>query len=254
MMSKIKLLFPFFFLLLVGCKQQELLKGLDQIQSNEIISLLQRNNIEASKHEVAKEGYSISVGRQDFPVAVELLTLYDLPSKPRLQIADMFPSDALISSPRAEKARLYSGIEQRLEQSLRTLQHVVLARVHVSYDLSASENGKNKTPVHLSALVTCDTDGSDVQLMISDVKRFLKNSFTDVEYDNISVVLSKITPLQHQTPLAARQGIAPSIWLLIVLIVNVSAVGLVGWWWTKKKRSEAAPDNHKIAGEGVDQP
>lgn len=49
------LLFPILAVFLVGCKQDILLKGLDQQQANEVIALLQRNNIKVDKNEIKKE-------------------------------------------------------------------------------------------------------------------------------------------------------------------------------------------------------
>ena len=115
--------------------------------------------------------------QQDLLKGLDLKT-HDLPSRPRMEIAKMFPSDSLVSSPRAEKARLYSAIEQRLEQSLRSMEGVLSARVHVSYDLDTSESRVAK-PVHLSALAVYGKD-IEATLMISDIKRFLKNSFSEV--------------------------------------------------------------------------
>ncbi|MGS9184060.1 EscJ/YscJ/HrcJ family type III secretion inner membrane ring protein, partial [Salmonella enterica subsp. enterica serovar Infantis] len=75
-----------------------------------------------------------------------------LPPRPRVEIAQMFPADARVSSPRAEKARLEAAIEQRLEQSLQTMEGVLSARVHSRYEIAAGENGRPPKPVHLSAL------------------------------------------------------------------------------------------------------
>ncbi|OPG75877.1 EscJ/YscJ/HrcJ family type III secretion inner membrane ring protein, partial [Pseudomonas ogarae] len=138
-------------LALVGCRQPNLLEGLDQQQANEVLSVLQRNNIAAVKVDTGKTGYAVKIDALDFSAAVDLLNLYSLPSRPRLQVAEMFPSDSLVASPRAEKARLYSALEQRIEQSLAVLEGVVSARVHVSYDLEAGEGGRKPPPVHLSA-------------------------------------------------------------------------------------------------------
>ncbi len=104
---------------LVGCRQPDLLEGLDQQQAqqqaNEVVAVLQRNNIGVTKQDNGKSGYSVKVARVDFPAAVDLLNLYSLPSRPRLEVAELFPADSLVASPRAEKARLYSALEQRLE-------------------------------------------------------------------------------------------------------------------------------------------
>ncbi|CND83004.1 EscJ/YscJ/HrcJ family type III secretion inner membrane ring protein [Yersinia nurmii] len=239
-MLKFKIFVPLLLLLLVGCKEQELLKKLDQTQANEIIALLLRNNIDASKKEITKEGYVVSVNKIDFAAAVDLMNTYDLPTRPRIEIAEMFPSDSLISSPRAEKARLYSGIEQRLEQSLQTLQGVVSARVHVSYDLSSSEGQKKTIPVHLSALVKYDAENIDATVMISDVKRFLKNSFDDVAYNDISVVLSKIPQMQHQAPFTVKKGLGGTLWFMIAAVI-LFIFSSIAMYLYRKKRTEIRP-------------
>lgn len=219
-------------LLLTGCQQQDLLKGLDQQQANEVIAVLQRNNIVAEKTDHGKTGFSIGVDTQDFAAAVDLLKIYNLPPRPRMEIAQMFPADSLVSSPRAEKARLYSAIEQRLEQSLQTLDGITSARVHVSYDLDSVEGGTPAHPVHVSALAVYERE-IDPQLLISEIKRFLKNSFSEVDYENISVVLSKRSLPQHTTPLKVEDKGSSSVqWLkngaLILLVIAAGLAVFVG--------------------------
>lgn len=228
MKLKSGLLWLLFCLALVGCRQPSLLEGLDQQQANEVLSVLQRNNIAAVKVDGGKAGYAVKIDQLDFSAAVDLLNLYSLPSRPRLQVAEMFPSDSLVASPRAEKARLYSALEQRIEQSLGVLEGVVSARVHVSYDLDAGEGGRKPAPIHLSALVLHERD-IEAQLLITDIKRFLKNSFAAVEYENISVVLSKRSPTQHVAPsVAAPKG--QSRWpRLFAVIGGVLLAGGAAW-------------------------
>lgn len=210
---------------LLGCRQPSLLEGLDQQQANEVLSVLLRNNITATKVDAGKTGYSVRINQVDFSAAVDLLNLYSLPSRPRLQVAEMFPSDTLVASPRAEKARLYSALEQRIEQSLGVLEGVVSARVHVSYDLDAGEGGRKAAPIHLSAVAVHERD-IEPQLLITDIKRFLKNSFAAVEYENISVVLSRRSPTQHVAPSAvAVQSPSRGVWLLAALTLVLMAAG-----------------------------
>ncbi|WP_223454934.1 MULTISPECIES: EscJ/YscJ/HrcJ family type III secretion inner membrane ring protein [unclassified Pseudomonas] len=212
-------------LVLSGCRQPNLLEGLDQQQANEVLSVLQRNNIAAVKVDAGKTGYAVKINQVDFSAAVDLLNLYSLPSRPRLQVAEMFPADSLVASPRAEKARLYSALEQRIEQSLGVLEGVVSARVHVSYDLEAGEGGRKTPPVHLSAVAIHELD-VDPQLLITDIKRFLKNSFAAVEYENISVVLSRRSPTQHVAPsVAATQGHSHWVWWLTAVTALLLASG-----------------------------
>lgn len=216
----------FLCLVLAGCRQPSLLEGLDQQQANEVLSVLLRNNIAATKVDAGKTGYSVKINQIDFSAAVDLLNLYSLPSRPRLQVADMFPSDSLVASPRAEKARLFSALEQRIEQSLGVLEGVVSARVHVSYDLDAGEGGRKAAPIHLSAVAVHERD-IEPQLLITDIKRFLKNSFAAVEYENISVVLSKRSPTQHVAPsVLATQGGSRAMWPLFGFVALLVAAAL----------------------------
>ncbi|AUH51348.1 EscJ/YscJ/HrcJ family type III secretion inner membrane ring protein [Chromobacterium sp. ATCC 53434] len=227
-------------LLLAGCQQQDLLKGLDQQQANEVIAVLQRHNIEAAKTDRGKTGFSIAVAQPDFAAAVDWLKTYNLPSRPRVEVAQMFPADSLVSSPRAEKARLYSAIEQRLEQSLQTMDGILSARVHVSYDLDGGEGGRAAAPMHISALAVYDRD-VEAGVMINNIKRFLKNSFADVEYDNISVVLSRRDEAQQQAPMpAAAANPAGSLWLLALLAA--AALAAAGFWlWRQRGDKPSTP-------------
>ncbi|MTC48412.1 EscJ/YscJ/HrcJ family type III secretion inner membrane ring protein [Providencia alcalifaciens] len=214
-------------LLLNGCKEKNLFKGLDQYQANEVIAVLQMHNIQADKVDNGKSGYSISVAEPDFTAAVYWVKVYELPPRPRMEIAQMFPSDSLVSSPIAEKARLYSAIEQRLEQSLQTLEGIVSARVHISYDIDSNESGKGSKPVHLSALAIYERN-TPLGLQVGDIKRFLKNSFADVEYDNISVVLSERSEAQLQAPvpIIKPQGFN-FVWIILLVCVITLIFGSI---------------------------
>ncbi|ECZ6314562.1 EscJ/YscJ/HrcJ family type III secretion inner membrane ring protein [Salmonella enterica] len=213
---------------LSGCKEKNLLQELDQYQANEVISVLQQHNIRADKIDNGKKGFSVTVAEPDFTAAVYWVKVYELPPRPRVEIAQMFPADALVSSPRAEKARLCSAIEQRLEQSLQTLPGIISARVHLSYDIDAGESGRPPVPVHLSALAVYER-GTPLGLQISDIKRFLKNSFANVEYDNISVILSERREDEFRVsgPRPGRQDVSAGV--LAVVAASVAAVGVAVW-------------------------
>lgn len=222
-------------LLLCACKQQELLNSLDPQQANEVLAVLQRHNIHADKKDMGKTGYTVTVDKADFPTAVDLLKVYKLPGRPDIEISQMFPADALVSSPRAEKARLYSAIEQRLEQSLKTMEGIISARVHVSYDIDSGENGRKTEPMHLSVLAVYDRDANPEQ-KINDIKRFMINSFSGVTYENISVVLSKQPELQQRPPtsLVKRDYLGSKQILSIIVLASISLIGITVLVWQKR--------------------
>jgi type III secretion protein J len=218
-------------LTLTAC-QQELLKQLDQNQANEVLATLSRFNINAAKRDAGKTGFVIEVDKADFAAAVALLKTYDLPSRKRVEIAEFFPADALVSSPNAERARLYSAFEQRLEQSLLTISSMVSARVHISYPLEARAGA----PLRVSVLANVQSPG-DTQMLIGEIKRFIKNSVDNVEYDNISVVMSPVTPpsVAYATPPVSDDG--ASAWLLgLIGVFSAGALGAAGLWWRRGRR------------------
>jgi len=237
---------PFFvavLMLLSGCREQTLLTALSQEQANEVMSLLLRHNIAAEKKHVVKEGYAISVTPADFTAAVDLMTIYQLPSRPDINIADMFPADAMVSSPRAEVARIFSGIEQRLAQSLKNMEGVIGARVHVSYDISNTDVEKRNRPVNIAVLLTISRDVGNESLMTGEVKRFLKNSFASVRYDDISVVLTRAPVLQQYAPVLKQASlqeprITPVMAGLLMLAAGLS--GAAGYLWYRRR--------HRLSG------
>lgn len=230
--------------LLAAC-DQELLKGLDQRQANEVLAVLQQDNISAKKQDGGKLGFSIQVGQADFVRAVQLLKANDLPSKPRVEIAQMFPADSLATSPRAEKARLFSGIEQRLEQSLLVLPSVVQARLHMSYDVETNAVTQKTPASHLSVLVIY-RNADDEAVLINQIKRFLKNSLPSVNYDDISVVLTKTAPEQQVIPPQIAEpsyASSPFILQIVIAVMGFLLVGALGLLiWTKLARSAIKPD------------
>ncbi|MBO7776897.1 SctJ family type III secretion inner membrane ring lipoprotein Bas, partial [Burkholderia pseudomallei] len=186
-------------LLVAACNQQELLKNLTEQQANDVVAVLQAHDLAVRKEDLGKTGYAVSVEQADFPTAVDLLRQYNLPSQARVQIAQAFPADSLVASPQAEQARLLSAVEQRLEQNLAALQNVVSARVQVSYPLKPSDSGKPDARMHVAALLTYRND-VNADILVSEVKRFVKNSFTNIDYDDISVILYRAPSLFRGAP------------------------------------------------------
>ncbi|AOJ10150.1 type III secretion system inner membrane ring lipoprotein SctJ [Burkholderia mayonis] len=239
-------------LLLAACEQQELLKNLTEPQANDVVAVLQAHNLAVRKEDLGKTGYAVSVEQADFPTAVDLLRQYNLPSQARVQIAQAFPADSLVASPQAEQARLLSAIEQRLEQNLAALQNVVSARVQISYPLKPSDSGKADARIHVAALLTY-RNAVNEDILVSEAKRFVKNSFTNIDYDDISVILYRTPPLFRGAPTkpAAHKGIAWLYWLaaIPVALAAAAACGLV---YLRRRRDAAACDTPARAAARIE--
>lgn len=219
-------------LLLSGCRT-ELLAGLSQRQANETIALLQRHGIESQKKDMGKGRFRVDVSKSDFPEAVSLLERNQLPSRDNLSIADLFPTDSLVNSPAAERARLISGLEQRLEQTIRSIERILSARVHISYPLT--ERTEANREVHVSVMVNYDGPLNDA-ILIQRLKQLVKNSFDSLSYDNISIVIFQASamPEAFVTPLA-RSGWDMWRWAPIAFMLLTAALAVAGLFWHRRK-------------------
>lgn len=214
------------FPLLSGCKDQSLLTNLDQRQATEIQAVLQKHQITSTRKALGKGLFDISVKKEDMGVAIQILEEYQLPTLSRIEVTQLFPSDALVSSPHAEKARLISAIEQRLEQSLLTIDHIIDARVHVSYPISPTER-IIPTP-HASALVFYEEGMLDNDQLSEDVRAFIHNAFNDMNEDNITVLLyprniNKFNIINNQLYQNSSDSFLSS-WLFLSLLLMVIAI------------------------------
>jgi type III secretion system YscJ/HrcJ family lipoprotein len=173
-------------LLLAGC-QNDVVADLSERQANETIAVLQRHHIPAAKQAGAKKRYSVTVDSAHFARATELLSIYHLPSADDLPISSLFPPDALVNSPTAERVRLLSGLEERLSQTINRVENVFGARVHVSYPIFARQPGET-VPMHLAIMLNYEGAIADA-ILAEQLKQLAKNSFESLSYDNISVVI-----------------------------------------------------------------
>ncbi|CAM2144786.1 Lipoprotein PrgK [Pararobbsia alpina] len=199
-------------LFVAGCNDQTLLEKLDQRQANDTISALQRRNIAARKVNQGKGGYAIVVAAEDFTGAVDTLNTLDLPPRPHVEVSQAFPGDTMVASPTAERVRLLSLIEQRLEQTLVTIDSVDRASVHLSYPIDDS-NASLARPIHIAALIVHEP-GIDEQELITKLKRFMRNAVSNANYDDISITLFPSTPPQLAPPSrAVAAHVGKSFWI-----------------------------------------
>lgn len=224
-------LVPVLVLALAGCAYTPLLENLDERQANEVVAVLLHNNIGAEKRNVGKAGYVVDVDADDLAESIDLMQYHSLPSTPRGQVGQAFPADALVSTPLAERARLISAVELRLEESLLQIQGVRSTRVHLNYDVNLGGDGRRPDgrKMHVAAVIGHDAD-ADAEVLLQSIKRFLRNTFDGIDYDNVSVIL---TPVKGPRVLAVTKGetsLPPLGWLALVasvLLILVAGVALL---------------------------
>lgn len=176
-------------LLLGGCKEGTILSSLNQRQSNEVLAVLHKHQIQAVKTPQGKGLFAISVPEEQSRHAIHILQEYHLPSNERVEIAGIFPSDSLITSPQSEKVRLISAIEQRLEQSLLSFDTVTGARVHLSYPLSGTGSHKKYQPPPRASVLIYHSGIDDETQFTRDIQVFVMNAFNGLTEETVSVLL-----------------------------------------------------------------
>lgn len=236
------------FPLLSGCKDQSLLTNLDQRQATEIQAVLQKHQITSTRKALGKGLFDISVKKEEMGIAIQILEEYQLPSLSRIEVTQLFPSDALVSSPQAEKARLISAIEQRLEQSLLIIDHIIDARVHVSYPISPTER-ITPTP-HASALVFYEEGMIDNDQLSEDVRAFIHNAFNDMNEDSITVLLyprniNKFNIINNQLYQNSSDSFFSSWLFLSLLLMVIATIITVSLIIFRRKKTQKEEDNDK---------
>lgn len=228
--------------MLSACHDESLLFNLTQEQANQVLAILQQHNISAKKDGTLKAGYTVSVGESESTAALSIINQYQLPWTADVQIGQAFPEGSLVASPNAEQARVLSLQEQRLEQSLRMITQVVNARVHVSYPPFNNDNSGVKPTSHVGVILTYKGEIDD-NMFISQIKSLIKNSFDDVRYENISVVLFPAPVIQYVSPTKVPSPV-PALWIIILSAMALCAAGTAGFMLYKLSRRPPVPEEN----------
>lgn len=223
-----------FAFMLSACNDENLLYNLTQEQANQVLAILQQHNISAKKDGTLKAGYTVSVSESESTAALSIINQYQLPWAADVQIGQAFPESSLVASPNAEQARVLSLQEQRLEQSLRMISQVITARVHVSYPSFNNDTSGKKPIGHVGVLITYKGEIDD-NLFISQIKTLIKNSFDDVRYENISVVLFPAPVIQYVAPTKVPSSV-PAPWIIILSAMAMFAAGTAGFMFYRLSR------------------
>lgn len=173
-------------LLLAGCKV-ELYSNLNQQEANEMLAVLMKHNIDASKTHGKKESIILLVDEAQVGMAVDILKQNGYPSQSFSDMGDVFKKEGLISSPLEERARYIYAISQDLGFTLSKLDGVLSARVHVVLP-DADKLGKVLRPSSAAVFIKHRKE-VDVESSIPKIKMLVNNSIEGLDYDKISVAL-----------------------------------------------------------------
>ncbi len=171
--------------LLAGC-QVDLYSKLTEAEANEMIALLQRNAISATRMAAKDGSITLRIDDHSFANAVVLLNEAGLPRHKFATMGEIFADTKLISSPTEERARLVYALSQELSRTLSEIDGVISARVHLVLPRSDPLKEHDK-PSSASVFIKYDPDLAVVALL-PQIKTLVTNSVEGLIYEKVSVV------------------------------------------------------------------
>jgi len=191
-------------LALAGCKT-ELYTGLDEREANEMMALLMKNGIDASRVRAKDGSSSLQVGESRLADAVDLLKASGYPRERFANMGDVFKTSGLIASPTEERARFIYALSQELSRTINDIDGVLTARIHVvlpKNDLLRQD----VTPSSASVFIRHDARAPLKQLL-PQIKMLVANSIEGLAYEKVSVVF---VPVDRAAP-ADGSAVRPNV-------------------------------------------
>lgn len=234
---------------LCACGRTMLYANLDEQQANQVQGALLAAGIDADKQPADnKKGWSVEVGKDDFPLAMQLLQAKGLPSAPFESMGMVFKKEGFVSSPLEERARYLYAIAQELEHTLEQIDGVVKARVHIALPEPDPVGDKQKSAsasvvvIHDAASELADRE-TDIKAIVTDavegledVNKVTVKFFGRSEGEAVHALArpAPATPRERfgAVPVAAAVGI-PAVLGGVVL-------GLWAWFGTRRRNALVA--------------
>jgi type III secretion protein J len=245
-------------LALAGCSVP-IASGLEETDANRVVVALEEGNIAADKEaDPTVEGrFRVLVARDDASGAAQVLKRENLPPPSAPGVLEALGESSLVPSRTAEQAKLVTGTAGDLERSLRAVDGVLSARVHLAVPTRNAFEGDAK-PADTTASVLIRHRGATPPLAVKDVQSLVAGAVPGLSVEHVSVVmtpaatgghpldreLSRLGPItvtkSSLTPLRAAVG--------LVALVNLTLLGLLLMLWSKVRRTQAALEEARAAG------
>jgi type III secretion protein J len=172
-------------LALAGCKDV-LFSRLTEPQANEVIAALAEARIAASKSRVDDTTWQVEVDDAVIGQSLVLLRQRGLPTQPATSLGEVFKKEGMISSPQEERARYEYALQESLAATLRRIDGVVDARVHVVIPHNDPLSTRI-VPATASVLVK-HRASLDLEMLGPNIKSIVMSSVEGLDYRNIALL------------------------------------------------------------------
>ena len=211
--------------LLAGC-QVALYSNLTETEANQIVAALSADEIGATKERVDGGQWQVSVDEGQLARALDLLRAQGLPQERFSSLGDVFQKQGLVSTPAEERMRYIHAVSQELSQTLRTIDGVVAARVHVV--VPANDPLADKLRPSSAAVFIKHRPDTDLRLLGPAVKDMVAHSIEGLTHEQVSLSLfeARRAPPAAE-PTAAAPGPQPLLTQRVVMVLTVL------WCWPR---------------------
>ena len=225
--------------------------GLDETGANRVVVALEDNGVVAQKEpDPAVEGrWRVRVAGDDASAAVAVLMRESLPHPEAPGVLDALGKGSIVPSRTAEQAKLTLGTAGELERSLRALDGVLSARVHLAVPPPDPLNS-DKKPRLPTASVLIRHRGATPPIGASDVQRLVAGAVPGLEQNHVVVVATPVPAparppereLARFGPITVTRSSMLSLRLIVgaAVLLNVILIGLVLTLWSRVRRTQGA--------------
>lgn len=241
---------------MAGCAVP-IVNGADEADANRVVVALEENGIAADKEaDPAAEGrFRVLVARDDASGAAQVLKQESLPPPATKGVLEALGEGGLVPSRSAEHAKLVAGTAGELERSLRAIDGVLSARVHLAVPARAAFEGEHKETATASVLIR--HRGSTAPVAPKDVQQLVAGAVSGLAADKVSVVLTPAPAAQRPVErelsrlgpvTVTRASLTPlRLGVAGAALINLLLIGVLLALWAKLRRAHATLDAERAA-------
>jgi type III secretion protein J len=245
--------------LLAGACSVPVAAGLDEGDATEAVVALEKGGVASEKERDPEHegGYRVVVSRDDAASALRVLSAEGLPPHAAPGVLDALGKGSLVPSRLAEHVKVVTGTSGDLERSLRAIDGVVSARVHLAVPardpLALGEQAPEAT-----ASVLIRHQGPTPPLAPFDVQRLVAGAVPGLAPANVSIVMA-VAPAPGRSPSRELSRLGPLTvtrasmtplrgMIAVAVLLNVVLLGCVALLWARLRRTEGNLVNREDSG------
>jgi type III secretion protein J len=239
-------------IVLTGCAPSPVAVSLSDDDATRVVASLARAGIPASKRaDTSSEGhFTVTVSAADASPALQLLSEEDLPPRSTPSL-DSVAGSSLVPSPRVEQARMLAAQASELERTLRAIDGVVSARVHIAAAPPSSLGVQfENAGAHIalsSASVLIKFRGDQAPLPVLDVQRLVAGAIHGLAPDAVSVITVHATqpPVSagwaNIGPVVVSRGTLPAARVVLTSLLVACVLLAIALAWTRLRPAGSSP-------------